>query len=292
MTGPGGGDGVGEGADGDTGGAAGGDRQGTKAKPTYSRRSLYLLLAPIVVLTALAYIGDALAPTLVNSHPVWLILLNTRKRYLALTVTRIDPVTFLVIGVGRQMLSDPLYFVIGRRYGDAGVRWLERKLGDGAAGVTMFEGWFKKAAYPMVAVAPNPIVCVLAGASKMKASVFLALNLGGTIVTIVLLRLFGDVFSSPLESVLGFLRRYQWQFTAVSVALVALQVVMSRKSGRSELESVATIERELEQARAEVAETGPRSGAADAGDTPGPNSRGDGPPPAPGPPGSGAPTDG
>lgn len=222
-------------------------------RPSYSRRSLYLLLTPIIVLTAVAYVGDALSPTLVNSHPLWLILMNTRKRYLALTSTKIDPVTFFVVGVGRQMIADPLYFIVGRRYGDAGVRWLERKLGDGAAGVTMFEGWFKKAAYPMVAIAPNAIISVLAGASKMKASVFLALNLGGTIVTIIILRLFGDVFSEPLDAVLGFLRRYQWPLTAASIVLVAIQVVMSRRSGKSELESVASIERELEEAKGEHA---------------------------------------
>lgn len=221
-----------------------------------SRRSLYLLLAPIVVLTALAYVGDALSPTLAVHHPVWLILLNTRKRYLALTVTRIDVVTFVVVGVFRQVLSDPLYFVIGRRYGDAGIRWLEKKLGDGAASVTMFERWFKKAAYPMVAIAPNPIICLLAGASKMKTSVFLALNIGGTIVTIVILRIFGDVFASPLEGVLRFLHRYQLPLTVISVVLVAVQILMARKGGRSDLESVSTLERELKDAKAEVAESG------------------------------------
>lgn len=212
------------------------------------RRTLYLLLAPIVALTALAYVGDALAPTLAVSHPVWLILLNTRKRYLALTATSIDPVTFFVVGVGRQMLADPLYFLLGRRYGDAGVRWLERKLGDGAASVTLMEGWFKKAAYPMVAIAPNAVISVLAGASKMKAGVFLALNLGGTIVTLVLLRIFGDVFSGPLDAVLDLLRRYQWPLTAVSVALVLVLALVNKKAGTSDLESLSELERELDRA--------------------------------------------
>lgn len=220
-------------------------------RPTYSRASLYLLLAPIVVLTALAYVGDALWATLASHHPVWLILLNTRKRYLALTSPKLGVVTFFVVGVGRQILSDPLYFLLGRRYGDAGVRWLERKLGD-ASGVSVFEGWFQKAAYPMVAIAPNAIVSVLAGASKMKARTFLALNLGGTIVTIFLLRTFGNVFNEPLEAVLRFLRRYQWPLTILSVVLVTVQVVVTRRQGRSELESVAQMEQELEEARAEV----------------------------------------
>jgi hypothetical protein len=199
-----------------------------------SRRTLYLLLVPIVVLTIGAYVGDALAPTLAVEHPLWLILLNTRKRYLVLTVNRLDPVTFFVVGVGRQMLSDPLYFLLGRRYGDSGVRWLERKLGEGAASVTIYEDWFKKAAYPMVAIAPNAIISLLAGASKMKASVFLVLNLGGTIVTLILLRIFGDVFSGPLDTVLDFLRRYQWPITG-------------KKSGTSDIGSITEMERELNQ---------------------------------------------
>ncbi|MGQ0521383.1 MAG: DedA family protein [Actinomycetota bacterium] len=219
---------------------------------TGRRRALYLLLAPIVVLTILAYVGDALAPTLAVEHPVWLILLNTRKRYLALTATSIDPVTFFVVGVGRQMLSDPLYFLLGRRYGDASVRWLERKLGDGAASVTIYEDWFKKAAYPMVAIAPNAIISVLAGASKMRAGVFLALNLGGTVVTLILLRMFGDVFSGPLDSVLEFLRRYQWPLTALSVALVVVMVVTGRKGGATDLGSISDMERELDREEGEA----------------------------------------
>jgi len=249
-------------------GAGAGAPGGAAEQPAHSRRSLYLVLAPIVVLTALSYVGDALYPTLINSHPVWVILLNARKRYLVLASPQIDVVTFVIVGVGRQLLSDPLYFFIGRRYGDAGVRWLERKLGQGASGVTIFEGWFKKAAYPMVAIAPNPIICVLAGASKMKTGVFFALNLSGTIVTIILLRIFGDVFSSPLDGVLGFLRRYQWPLTALSVVLVVVQIVMARRSGTSELESVSTIERELEQARAETEEGGGPAGARNEGDEP------------------------
>ena len=225
-----------------------------------SRRTLYLLLAPILVLTALAYVGDALAPTLAVEHPVWLILLNTRKRYLALTATSIDPVTFFVVGIGRQILADPLYFYVGRRYGDAGVRWLERKLGDGAASVTIYEDWFKKAAYPMVAIAPNAIISVLAGASKMRAGVFLALNLGGTIVTLVLLRIFGDVFSGPLDTVLDFLRRYQWPLTALSVVLVVVAIVGGKKAGTSELQSVSEMERDLEDAASEQGEAGPEAG--------------------------------
>ncbi|HET7489025.1 MAG TPA: hypothetical protein VFJ85_13930 [Acidimicrobiales bacterium] len=220
-------------------------------RPTYSRLSLWLLLAPIIALTALAYAGDAFFSTLATHHPVWLILMNTRKRYLALVSPKLDVVTFFTVGVFRQMLSDPLYFVLGRRYGDAGVRWIERKLGD-SSGVSVFEGWFQKAAYPMVFIAPNAIVSVLAGASKMRASVFVALNLGGTVVTMILLRIFGNVFSDPLEAVLRFLHRYQWPLTIVSVVIVAIQIVTSRKKGTSELESVATMEHELEEAQAET----------------------------------------
>ena len=44
--------------------------------PRFDRRRLTLLLVPIGILVVMANVGTALAPTLVNHHPVWLITLE------------------------------------------------------------------------------------------------------------------------------------------------------------------------------------------------------------------------
>lgn len=212
-----------------------------------SRRRLYLLLVPIVVLTALAYVGDIFAAGLVERHPLWLIALNTRKRYLALVVPHTDPVFFYIVGTIRQVFSDPLFYLLGRWYGDAGVRWLERKMGESGSMVRFMERGFAKASWPMVALFPNALICMLAGASSMPAWLFLLLNVGGTIVAMVTLRAFGNVFDAPLEAITGFLDQYRWQLIAFSAALFGLNALLNRRQGKSGLESVRSIEKELEE---------------------------------------------
>jgi hypothetical protein len=53
---------------------------------TPPRRLLPLLVVPLVALVIASNVGDALAPTLVNEHPVWLMALNARNRNLVLVV--------------------------------------------------------------------------------------------------------------------------------------------------------------------------------------------------------------
>lgn len=214
--------------------------------PRPDRSRLTLILVPIVVLTVLAYVGDGFAAGLVKRHPLWLIALNTRKRYLALVVPHTDPVPFYVVGTIRQVISDPLFYLLGRWYGDAGVRWLERKMGEGGSMVRFMERGFARASWPMVAIFPNALVCMLAGASSMPTALFLVLNVGGTILAMVLLRTVGDVFGAPLRAVTNFLDHYRWPIIAISVALVVLNVVLNRRKGTSELGSVGELERELE----------------------------------------------
>lgn len=227
-----------------------GESRGAAAR----KRRLWWILTPIVGLTALAYVGDIFWADLVNRNPYLLIALNTRKRYLTLVVPNTELIPYFLVGLTRQVVSDPLYFLIGRWYGDAGVRWLERRLGDGGGIVGAVEKGFAAAAYPMVAIFPNALICMLAGASRMRTSVFLVLNVGGTFASMVLLRVFGETFAGPIESILSFLGRYRWPIVAASAAIVLASVARNQRRGRGELESVSELERELEDELEELDE--------------------------------------
>lgn len=222
------------------------DEEDVTTTPPRRRRTLGFLLAPIVALTALAYVGDILYADLANRNPYLLIALNTRKRYLALVVPNTDVVPYFLVGVTRQVLSDPLFYLLGRWYGDGGVRWIERKLGEGGGMIRAVERWFGKASYLMVALVPNLLVCMLAGAARMRPAAFLACNLGGTIAMMAIIRVFGDIFSGPIEAILGFFGRYRWQIVAVSAVIVGLQVIRDRRRGTSDLESIGKMQEELE----------------------------------------------
>lgn len=220
---------------------------GEDPPPRPSRKKLYLLLTPIVVLTALAYVADFTWAALDDEHPLWLIALNTRKRYLAIVVPHTDPIPFYLVGTIRQVMSDPLFFLLGRWYGESGVRWLERKMGEGGSVVRFMERGFAKASWPMVAIFPNALICMLAGASAMPVWLFLLLNVGGTFAAMVVLRVFGTAFGSPITAFSSFVNDYRVPILVLSGVLVALNIALNRKKGTSDLESVAKLERELEE---------------------------------------------
>jgi membrane protein DedA with SNARE-associated domain len=125
-------------------------------------------------------------------------------------------------------------------------------MGDGAAWITWCEKAFNKARYPIVLIAPNNPVCLLAGATNMPVPVFLALNAAGTVGRLYLARLFGKAFTAPIAAVTGFLDRYRWPILAISLAAFALQSLLKRKEGvpPGELGALAELKHEIDAAEA------------------------------------------
>ncbi len=211
-------------------------------RPRPSRRMLTLLVAPIIVLAIVGTVTTALTPALAAKHPLLLILLEARNRNLILA-RRVDFWPFLLIATFRRTLTDPLYFLLGRYYGEGAVRWLEVKAGLGSYAQLM-EKIFKKAAHPAVFLFPGAVVCALAGVVGMRFGVFLALNLAGTIAAVLALKLFGDAVADPVEDLIAFFDRNLVTTTVVSIVLVVLSVWLGRVQGRMEL-SVKEAEEEI-----------------------------------------------
>lgn len=203
-----------------------------------------LLVAPIVVLTTLGTIATALTPTLAANHPLLLIAMDSRNRMLVLA-REVDLLPFMVVGVLRRSLSDPLFYLLGRYYGEGAIRWLEKKGGGGGL-VTLTEKIFKRAGYPMVFAFPGAIVCALAGTTGMSPVGFLIANLAGTLTSVIAVRIFSDAISSPVEALLGFFERNMVATTAVSIGLVLLSLVLNRAQGKLEGASIDELEKELD----------------------------------------------
>jgi len=200
----------------------------------------------MVIVAIAAYIGDALSPTLVVEAPLLLVALVPRNRVLVLAAPQLEFVPFFVVGMVRLALTDPLYYLFGRWYGDRAIAWAERHSGAPRT-VRAIERWFRRLAYPVVLVAPNNVVCVLAGATGMSVPGFLLANLGGTALRMALIWFLGDVFSEPLLDVVDIIADYRWWFTGMTVALVALSIWRARRRGTSDLETVQEVEAELEE---------------------------------------------
>jgi membrane protein DedA with SNARE-associated domain len=70
-------------------------------------------------------------------------------------------------------------------------------------------------------VAPAGVVCLLAGAARMRPAVFVAINLAGTLIGLTLVRLLGERFAATIESVVAFVQANVVALTVATVLLVA-----------------------------------------------------------------------
>jgi membrane protein DedA with SNARE-associated domain len=218
------------------------------------RTLLTIFLVPVTVLAVAGIVANAIFPTLVADAPSLVPALTTRADRLLLVAPLMPGEVFLSVALIRELIGDPLFYLFGRRYGDAGIRWIERRSGPDARWLRTVERAFRRAAYVVVAVWPINVVCLLAGATKMRPLAFFSLNLTGTIVRITLIFYLGDLLEDPLRDIASFITRYQWYLTPVTFLIVAVSLWRQGRRGRGPVESVGELQAELATAERELAD--------------------------------------
>ena len=204
---------------------------------------LAVLVALIVVFWAVGIASTAATSWLLAEHPLALVALEPRNRNLLLAAPLVDDaVPFVVLATFRRVASDPVYFALGHLYGDRAITWVERR----ARGVRLLERAFRRASWPLVFAFPGLLVCVLAGATGMRTRTFLLLNISGTVLTVIALRLFGHEVEPVLEPIVEFNERNQTAITAVLVAVVVVWLLWQRRGG-SEVDAVRDLVREVDR---------------------------------------------
>jgi membrane protein DedA with SNARE-associated domain len=211
------------------------------------RRRLTMLLTPIVAFQISGIIVGFISPALIKTHPLIVIFFNPINRWLILAVDRVSLPVFFGVSFFRLVLTDPLYFLLGKWYGDGALNWMEEKTGSSGM-IPILKKWFARAGALIVFVAPNGYVCLLAGASGMNLGLFVTLNVTGTILRLILIRKTANIAKPVLGPILRFIHRYQWWFVALSIATFAIQYFSNKKKGKGnvELEGVTTMADELE----------------------------------------------
>ena len=194
------------------------------------RRRIALLTVPLVVVFGTAALGNAIAPSLLGTHPALLLALNATTRHLLLTSTSVDVVTWTLIGLGRRLLEDPFLYFLGRWQGDEALAWVDDKVGGGRW-LDLVRRRFRLLGYPLVALAPGGVGGLLAGASGMGPVAFLTQNVLGTLVTLVALRAIGEEAAQPIEQVVTFATRNPVPLTVLTVALTGIWLWRRRRAG-------------------------------------------------------------
>jgi len=224
------------------------------------RTLLTLFLIPVTILAVAGIVANAILPTLIAEAPVLVPALTTRADRLILVAPLLPVEVFLSVALARELIGDPLFYLFGRRYGDVGIRWLEQRSGPDSRWLRTVERMFRRAAYVVVAVWPINIVCVLAGATKMRPLAFFSLNITGTLIRLGLILVIGDLLADPIRSIVSFITDYQWYLTGITFSLVAVSLVRQGLRGRGAVESVDELQQELADAEADL-EAGRSSGA-------------------------------
>lgn len=185
----------------------------------------------LVVCTNVAAAGWAALET---HHPVRLLLLSSRNRYLVLTVpSGISPVSWVLVGAARLMASAVVCHMVGRCYGDRALRWFWRFLGMPQEQVARFELQVDKYEWFMVPffVGSN-IVWALTGAAGTTWKKLVPMALVGIAVRFALIWWLAHVFESQLRSVIDWTNHYQLWIIVGCIVVVVLANVRNFRKGR------------------------------------------------------------
>lgn len=221
-----------------------------------------VVIGLVVVSQGSALLGDLFAAGIVDREPALLIALNPRNRNLALATNQLSAVTYYVVGFLRLIASDPLYFLLGYWYGERAIAWTERRSRTYGPLVRDGERFFRKASYPLIFLAPNNIICALSAATGVRLGTFIALNLAGTVTRLVLIRQLGEIFSSPIDAVLGFIATYRIPLLILSAIAVAW-TIFGEFRGNSELNTLRSLEDDEDDGDRGAGGDGDRPGGGD-----------------------------
>ena len=200
------------------------------------------VVALLIGLVICNWVGDAMTTYWAEDNPLGLIALNSRNRILVLTTNQLDPLSYYGVATIRLLISDPLFYLLGRWYGDGAIRWLEQKWPSQGQALRWLESAFGKAAYPLVFLMPNNPICLFAGAAGMRIPVFFVLNLSGTFARLYAIRVLGATFEAPIDDVLDFFGRYRLPLLIASIALVVLSITLDRVRGGGQIDALRDLE--------------------------------------------------
>jgi membrane protein DedA with SNARE-associated domain len=183
------------------------------------------LAAPLIALSVAGWIGCALMPALAVHHPLLLLTLNGRNQNVLLTRS-LPVIPFMVVAVARRFVTKPLWFAVGRRYGAGFLDKLERT--PGGPLVRLVKRLFQRMPHVLIAAHSNTAVCLLAGAGTIAWADFLIVSLAGTIAEVFVLRMLGQVFSAPINGVLGVFAHNPMLLTGMTLSIVAVLLLRMR----------------------------------------------------------------
>ena len=191
-------------------------------------------VAGFVALVVCTNVAAASWVKLEKDHPLQLLLLSSRNRYLVITAPSVTGfLPWAIVGAARLLLAAIFCHMIGRVYGDRALRWFWRFLGMPQEQVARFEQQVAKAEWFVVPffVGSN-IVWALTGAASTSWKRLVPMFAVGVVIRLSLLWWLADAFHDQLVKIISWTNRYQLWIIIISVALVLVANIRNFRKGR------------------------------------------------------------
>ena len=185
----------------------------------------YVLFGIVALLTVVGTITGGAAPELLEKHPLLLVLGAPRYRWIVLVAPKVNAFVLILVSWLRLLLSDPVYFLIGWYYGDKAMIFFESLLGKQTMDST--RRFFQRATWVLSAFAAGPVICAIAGLARVKPKRFYTLDIIGTRIIAILLRLFAEALKEPLQSLIDFNKKYSRWLLIITVGVMVVALVRS-----------------------------------------------------------------
>lgn len=217
-------------------------RSARLAPPTPTRRTTVFVALGFFL--AIGWVGTALLATLVDRHPLALLILNPTPKYQVLVSNSLDWWSYYPVALLRLMITKPLMWLLGAWYGERAVAWAARRSETSARLIRWLQFRFDRIGWLVVIVTSSNPVCLLAGSTGMPLALFLVLAAFGTVIRLWIVRSFGTLLASPIDRLIDFVADHRTEVTIALVAALVIGLLLQRRSGRSAIDDLGQLERD------------------------------------------------
>jgi membrane protein DedA with SNARE-associated domain len=198
------------------------------------------LLGAAGALVAATMLGAAFLPYLAVHQPLVLLALNPWPRHQLLVAPTTPMLPFLAVIVARTLVSCALGYELALRYGPSILERFTQGNERAARFLSTLERWFRRAAVPVLIVAPGPLTAAFGALFGMRRwVVFPCMALGQLGLSYVNYRL-GGLIAPWTKPILDFIARNIGPATAVCVIAVLAYQWFSRRRKRRHAQGMGT----------------------------------------------------